>query len=114
MNLLLPVLLVFPLVGALVMYPLRENLGLAKKVAVGTALLQIVLAAITWFAYSVPAAEAGVRFQLRFAVECGDFRLHPEDQRRRRGVVSFRSPVLGAREPALCDRCLAALEMQAR
>jgi NADH-quinone oxidoreductase subunit M len=68
-NLLLPVLLVFPLVGALVMYPLRENLGLAKKIAVGTALLQIVLAGITWFAYSVPAAEAGVRFQLRFAVE---------------------------------------------
>ena len=65
MNLLLPVLLVFPLVGALVMYPLRENLGLAKKVAVGTALLQIVLAAVTWFAYSVTAAEAGVRFQLR-------------------------------------------------
>ena len=69
MNLLLPVLLVFPLVGALVMYPLRENLGLAKKVAVGTALLQIVLAGVIWFAYSVPAAEAGVRFQLRFAVE---------------------------------------------
>ena len=27
------------------------------------------LAGVIWFAYSVPAAEAGVRFQLRFAVE---------------------------------------------
>ena len=33
MNLLLPVLLVFPLVGALVMYPLRGNPDVAKKVA---------------------------------------------------------------------------------
>ena len=35
----------------------------------GTALLQIVLAAVTWFAYSVPAAEAGTRFQLEFVLE---------------------------------------------
>jgi NADH-quinone oxidoreductase subunit M len=68
-NLLLPVLLVFPLVGALVMYPLRENPRAAKQVAIGTALVQLALAAVTWFAYSVPAAEAGVRFQLRFAVD---------------------------------------------
>jgi NADH-quinone oxidoreductase subunit M len=67
-NLLLPVLLVFPLVGALVMYPLRGTPDVAKKVAIGTALLQIVLAAVTWFAYSVPAAEAGTRFQLEFAL----------------------------------------------
>ena len=45
-NLLLPVLLVFPLVGALVMYPLRGNPDVAKQVAIGTALLQIVLAAV--------------------------------------------------------------------
>ena len=69
MNLLLPVLLVFPLVGALVMYPLRGTPDVAKKVAIGTALLQIVLAAVTWFAYSVPAAEAGTRFQLEFVLE---------------------------------------------
>ena len=69
MNLLLPVLLVFPLLGALAMYPLRHNPRAAKQVAIGTALLQIVLAAVTWLAYSVPAAEAGVRFQLRFVVE---------------------------------------------
>jgi NADH-quinone oxidoreductase subunit M len=68
-NLLLPVLLVFPLVGALVMYPLRGTPDVAKKVAIGTALLQIVLAAVTWFAYSVPAAEAGTRFQLEFVLE---------------------------------------------
>jgi NADH-quinone oxidoreductase subunit M len=68
-NLLLPVLLVFPLVGALVMYPLRGNPDVAKKVAIGTALLQIVLAAITWAAYSVPAAQAGTRFQLEFVLE---------------------------------------------
>ena len=55
MNLLLPVVLVFPLVGALVMYPLRGNPDTAKKVAIGTALLEIVLAAVTWAAYSVPA-----------------------------------------------------------
>ena len=42
---------------------------MAKKVALGTALLQLVLAVVIWFAYSVPAAEAGVRFQLRFAVD---------------------------------------------
>ena len=47
MNLLLPVLLVFPLVGALVMYPLRGNPDTAKKVAMGTALLEIVLAAVS-------------------------------------------------------------------
>ena len=69
MNLLLPVLLVFPLLGALVMYPLRGNPRVAKQVAMGTALLQIVLAAVTWFAYSVPAAEAGTRFQLEFVLE---------------------------------------------
>ena len=69
MNLLLPVLLVFPLVGALAMYPLRENPRAAKQVAVGTALLQFVLAAITWSVYSVDAAEAGTRFQLEFAVD---------------------------------------------
>ena len=43
MNLLLPLLLVFPLAGALVMYPLRHNPRVAKQVAIGTALLQIVL-----------------------------------------------------------------------
>jgi NADH-quinone oxidoreductase subunit M len=65
----LPVLLVFPVVGALVMYPLRGNPATAKKVAMGTALLEIVLAAVTWAAYSVPAAVAGTRFQLEFAVD---------------------------------------------
>ena len=69
MNLLLPVLLVFPLAGALVMYPLRGNPSVAKQVAMATALLQIVLAAVTWLAYSVPAAESGTRFQLEFVLE---------------------------------------------
>ena len=69
MNLLLPVLLVFPLVGALVMYPLRGAPDVAKKIAMGTALIEIVLAAVTWFSYSVPKAQAGTRFQLEFAVD---------------------------------------------
>jgi NADH-quinone oxidoreductase subunit M len=68
-NLLLPVLLVFPLLGALAMYPLRHNPRAAKQVAIGTALLQLLLAVLTWFAYSVDAAEAGTRFQLEFVRE---------------------------------------------
>jgi NADH-quinone oxidoreductase subunit M len=67
-NLLLPVLLVFPLVGALVMYPLRGAPDVAKKIAIGTALLEIVLAAVVWANYSVADAAAGTRFQLEFAV----------------------------------------------
>ena len=69
-NLLLPVLLRVPAGRRPRDVPAAaSNLGLAKQVAMGTALLQIVLAAVTWFAYSVPAAEAGTRFQLEFAVE---------------------------------------------
>ena len=60
MSLLLPVLLFFPLLGALVMYPLRGAPNVAKKVAMGTALIEIVFAAITWAFYSVPAAQAGM------------------------------------------------------
>jgi NADH-quinone oxidoreductase subunit M len=68
-NVLLLVLMLVPLVGALVLYPLRHNVALAKQTAMGFALAEVVLVAIVWFAYSVPDAEAGVRFQLEFGLD---------------------------------------------
>jgi len=68
-NVLLLVLMVVPLVGALVLYPLRRNVQLAKQTAMGFALAEVVLVAFVWFLYSVPDAEAGVRFQLEFGLD---------------------------------------------
>jgi len=67
-NLLLPVLLVFPLAGALVMYPLRRNVPVAKAAAMTTALLEFVLVVVTWVGYSTDAASSGERFQYVFSV----------------------------------------------
>jgi NADH-quinone oxidoreductase subunit M len=68
-NVLLLALMVLPLVGALVLYPLRRNVQLAKQTAMGFALAEVVLVAVVWFAYSVPDAQAGVRFQLEFGLD---------------------------------------------
>jgi NADH-quinone oxidoreductase subunit M len=68
-NVLLLVLMLLPLVGALVLYPLRRNVQLAKQTAMGFALAEVVLVAVVWFAYSVPDAQAGVRFQLEFGLD---------------------------------------------
>jgi NADH-quinone oxidoreductase subunit M len=68
-NVLLLALMLLPLVGALVLYPLRRNVQLAKQTAMGFALAEVVLVAVVWFAYSVPDAQAGVRFQLEFGLD---------------------------------------------
>ena len=66
---LLLILLVLPLVGALVVAPLRTNARLAKLVAFGFAIATLVVCAAAWFTYSVADAAAGTRFQLEFAVD---------------------------------------------
>lgn len=60
-------LLLVPALGALVMYPLRRNVPAAKAVAMATALLEFVLVVVAWVMYSIPAAQAGTRFQLEFS-----------------------------------------------
>jgi NADH-quinone oxidoreductase subunit M len=67
-GVLLLVLLVLPLVGALVVAPMTGNPRAAKLTALGFALASLVLTAITWFSYSVVAAEEGTRFQLELSV----------------------------------------------
>jgi NADH-quinone oxidoreductase subunit M len=67
-NVLLLVLLLLPLVGALVVAPLKDNARLAKLVALGFALASLVLTAVAWFSYSIADAEGGTRFQLEFSV----------------------------------------------
>lgn len=68
---LLLILLLLPLVGALVVAPLKTNPRGAKLTALAFALVELVLTAVTWFAYSVPAASGpnGARFQLELSVE---------------------------------------------
>jgi NADH-quinone oxidoreductase subunit M len=68
-SVLLLVLLFLPLVGALVVAPIRANDRLAKQVALGIALVELVLTAVTWFSYSVSDAAAGARFQLEFGID---------------------------------------------
>jgi NADH-quinone oxidoreductase subunit M len=65
---LLLILLVLPLVGALVVAPIKDNARLAKLVAFGFALASLVVTAVAWFSYSVSAAAAGSRFQLELSV----------------------------------------------
>lgn len=70
-GIVLLILLLLPLVGALVVAPMKGNPGAAKLVAMGFALAELVLTAVAWFSYSVPAASAagGPRFQLELSVE---------------------------------------------
>jgi NADH-quinone oxidoreductase subunit M len=67
-NALLLVVILLPLVGALAMYPLRNNVPVAKGVAFGTGLAELAVVVVTWFSYSTAAASAGTRFQLEFSV----------------------------------------------
>ena len=67
-NPLLLILFLVPVVGALVLVPLRANPGAAKATAMGVALVELALAIVAWASYSTAAAEAGTRFQLEFSV----------------------------------------------
>ena len=66
---LLLILLLLPLVGAAVVAPLKADDGRAKAVALAFALVELVLTAVVWFSYSVPAAAGGARFQLELSVD---------------------------------------------
>jgi NADH-quinone oxidoreductase subunit M len=68
-SVLLLVLLFLPLVGALAVAPLRANDRLAKQVALGIAVVELVLTAVVWFSYSVADAASGTRFQLEFGID---------------------------------------------
>ncbi len=68
-NLILLVLILLPLVGALLLHPLRHTPRNAKLVAMGFALAEVVLAVFVWLEYSIPAAAGGTRFQLEFAID---------------------------------------------
>ena len=59
------ILLLLPLVGALAVAPLKNNAQAAKTLALGIALVELLLTVVTWLSYSVPAA-ATQRFQLVF------------------------------------------------
>ncbi|GAA1190052.1 NADH-quinone oxidoreductase subunit M [Pseudonocardia alaniniphila] len=65
---LLLVLLLLPLIGALVVAPMKENPRLARLVALGFALVELVITAITWLSYSVADAANGTRFQFELSV----------------------------------------------
>jgi NADH-quinone oxidoreductase subunit M len=67
-SVLLLVLLLLPLIGALVVAPMKDNARLAKLVALGFALVSLVLTAVTWLSYSVADAEGGTRFQLELSI----------------------------------------------
>ncbi|MHA6792613.1 NADH-quinone oxidoreductase subunit M [Pseudonocardia bannensis] len=68
-SVLLLVLLVLPLVGALVVAPLKGDARTAKLVAIGVALAELALTVVVWASYSVADAAAGDRFQLEFGVD---------------------------------------------
>ncbi|HLU56408.1 MAG TPA: NADH-quinone oxidoreductase subunit M [Pseudonocardia sp.] len=67
-SVLLLILLVLPLVGALVVAPMRGNPSGAKLTAMGFALVSLVFTVIAWLAYSPAAVERGMRFQLELSV----------------------------------------------
>lgn len=67
-SVLLVVLLLVPLVGAVLVAPIKDQ-RTAKVMAVAVALVELVLVVVTWLSYSVPAATAGTRFQLEFSVD---------------------------------------------
>jgi NADH-quinone oxidoreductase subunit M len=66
-NYLLLALLLVPLVGSLVVAPLKEKPGVAKLTALAFSLLSLALTAWTWFSYSV-RVSLSTRFQLIFDV----------------------------------------------
>jgi NADH-quinone oxidoreductase subunit M len=68
-SVLLLILLLFPLVGAAVVAPLKADAGRAKVVALAFALVELVLTGVVWFSYSVEAATSGTRFQLELSVD---------------------------------------------
>jgi NADH-quinone oxidoreductase subunit M len=63
------ILLLLPLVGALVVAPLRGDARTAKFAALAFATAELVLTGLTWFTYSTASAAAGRRFQLEFGVD---------------------------------------------
>ncbi|SHL14200.1 NADH dehydrogenase subunit M [Pseudonocardia thermophila] len=63
------ILLLLPLVGAAVVASMAGNQRAAKLTAFAFAIVELVLTAVAWFAYSVADAEAGTRFQLELAVD---------------------------------------------
>ncbi|MGQ0481451.1 MAG: NADH-quinone oxidoreductase subunit M [Pseudonocardia sp.] len=67
-NYLLLALILVPLLGSVGVLALRANPATAKLAALGVALVELVLTAVTWFSYSVAAAAGGTRFQLVFDV----------------------------------------------
>jgi NADH-quinone oxidoreductase subunit M len=62
---LLLILLLLPVLGAVAVAPLKANPKAAKTLALGVALVELLLTAVTWFSYSV-AGAATQRFQLVF------------------------------------------------
>jgi NADH-quinone oxidoreductase subunit M len=64
---LLLILLLLPLVGAMVVAPLRDNARAAKTLALVIALVELVLTGVAWFSYSIGLAYL-TRFQLVFDV----------------------------------------------
>jgi NADH-quinone oxidoreductase subunit M len=62
------ILLLVPIVGALLMYPLRHNVPAAKATAMVTAVVEFVLVVVIWVGYSPAAASGGTRFQYEFSV----------------------------------------------
>ena len=67
-NPLLLILFLVPLLGALVLVPMKSSPGAAKAVAMGVAIVELALVALVWASYSTAAAAAGTRFQLEFSV----------------------------------------------
>jgi len=68
MSPMLIILLLVPIVGALLMYPLRHNVPAAKATAMVTAVVEFVLVVVIWVGYSPAAASGGTRFQYEFSV----------------------------------------------
>ena len=68
-GIVLLILLLLPLVGAAVVASMAGNQRAAKLTAFAFAIVELVLTAVAWFAYSVADAEAGTRFQLELAVD---------------------------------------------
>ncbi|MDT7569528.1 MAG: NADH-quinone oxidoreductase subunit [Pseudonocardiales bacterium] len=64
-SVLLLILLLLPLVGSVAVASLRDNAKAAKSLALGVAVVELLLTLVTWLSYSV-AGAASQRFQLVF------------------------------------------------
>ncbi|HEY2098034.1 MAG TPA: proton-conducting transporter membrane subunit, partial [Pseudonocardia sp.] len=64
-SVLLLILLLLPLVGSVAVASLRDNAKAAKSLALGVAVVELLLTLLTWLSYSV-AGAASQRFQLVF------------------------------------------------